>query len=299
VSTGAVTILLPVKHYRPDYLAKALRSVDAQHHRECRVVIIVEPGADAGVREVAGGSGLPPIELVVNEGRGLPGAINTGMRNSRTPFVALLFADDMLAGGAVATLNDYIARYPDVDFFHSSRVIIDEDDRAISSVYPSRETFELAEFPWGSPVKHLLCWRRDKGLEIGGVDESLNSIGADDYDFPWTMVERGAMFKAIGECLYRYRNHCEHYRLTTHVPLSVHRREIARILKKHGVGWLLRRLIIAARRLSGSLGAQCLYRSPLDLWIKELQGRDVRGRWRQVDYRRGSRQRGGGGGARG
>ena len=295
---GAVTVLLPVKHYRPDYLGKALRSVDARHGRECRVLMIVEGPVNAGVREVAGGPGLPPTELVVNEGRGLPGAINTGMRRSRTPFVTLLFADDMLADGAVATLNDYIARYPDVDFFHSSRVIIDEHDRTISPVYSSRETFEIGEFPWGSPVKHLLCWRRDKGLEIGGIDESLNSIGADDYDFPWTMVERGARFKAIGECLYRYRNHCEHYRLTTHVPLSVHRSEIDRILKKHGVGWALRRLIIARRRWSGSLGGQCLFRSPLDLWITERRGRDGRARWRQVDYRRQSRPRGGPGHAR-
>ena len=284
--TGAVTVLLPVKHHRPDYLVKALRSVDARPGCTPGVVVIVESGADGAVREVTRGSGLPAVELVVNEGRGLPGAINTGMRKSSTPFLTLLFADDMLANGAVATLNAYIERYPTVDFFHSSRVVIDERDRAISPVYPSREIFEVAEFPWGSPVKHLLCWRRDKGLAIGGIDESLNSIGADDYDFPWTMAERGATFKAIGECLYRYRNHCEHYRLTTHVPLSVHRREIDRILKKHGVGWLRRRLIIARRRASGSLGAQCLYRSPLDLWIDERRGRDGRRRWKQVDYRR-------------
>jgi GT2 family glycosyltransferase len=299
VTTEAVTILLPVKQHRPDYLAKALRSIDGSHRRDCRVLTIVEAGADVGVREVAAGAGLPPIDVVSNEGRGLPGAINTGMRHSQTPFVALLFADDMLGDRAVVTLNDYIARYPDVDFFHSSRVVVDEDDREISPVYRSRETFELSEFPWGSPVKHLLCWRRDKGLEIGGLDESLNSIGADDYDFPWTMAERGTRFKAIEECLYRYRNHCEHYRLTTHVPLSVHRSENDRILRKHGVGWLLRRLIIARRRWSGSLGAQCLYRSPLDLWLTERRGRDARRRWRQVDYRQARRGRGGTGSARG
>ena len=289
--TGAVTVLLPVKHHRPDYLAKALHSVDTQPGRESPVVVIVEPGADGAVHDVARGCGLPSVEVVVNEGRGLPGAINTGMRKSPTPFLTLLFADDMLANGAVATLNAYIARYPNVDFFHSSRVVMDERDRAISPVYPSRETFDVAEFPWGSPVKHLLCWRRDKGLAVGGIDESLNSIGADDYDFPWTMAERGATFKAIGECLYRYRNHCEHYRLTTHVPLSVHRKEVDRILKKHGVGWLRRRLIIARRRASGSLGGQCLYRSPLDLWVDERRGRDGRRRWKQVDYQRRGRRR--------
>jgi hypothetical protein len=236
---------------------------------------------------------------VTNEGCGLPGAINTGMRHSRTGFVTLLFADDMLAPETVGTLTDYIARYPDVDFFHSSRVVIDADDRIVSPVYPSRETFTLDAFPWGSPVKHLLCWRRTMGLAVGGLDESLNSIGTDDYDFPWTMAERGARFKAIAQCLYRYRNHCEHYRLTTHVPRSVHRREVARILRKHGVSWVRRRLIIARSCWAGTLGGQCLYRSPFDRWLKAWRGIDAERQWRQVDYHARARRRSGDGPARG
>lgn len=285
MTEAPVTILLPVKNYRCDYLVKAVGSIRGQQCPEWRLVVIVERGAEEDVWKVVGKPDGARIELIINEGRGLPGAINTGMRWGRTPFVALVFADDMLATEAVGTLTDHIVRYPDVDFFHSSRVILDADDRPISGVYPSQEAFALEDFPWGSPVKHLLCWRRDRALAIGGLDESLNSIGVDDYDFPWMMAERGARFRAIGECLYLYRNHCEHYRLTTHVPLSVHKQEIARILRKHGVGAVMRALIIARRRWNGSLGGQCLYRSSLDRWIKERRGFDARQHWRQVDYR--------------
>ena len=90
-------------------------------------------------------------------------------------------------------------------------------------------------------MRNLLCWRRQKGLSVGGLDESLNSVGPDDYDFPWTMAERGARFRAVYECLYYYRDHRRGYRLTTHLPRRVQRREEDRIQRKHGVSWLERR----------------------------------------------------------
>jgi hypothetical protein len=102
------------------------------------------------------------------------------------------------------------------------------------------------------------------------MDESLNSVGPDDFDFPWTMAERGAVFHAVPDCLYLYREHRSCYRLTTHLPRSVQSRELRRILRKHGIGWLdATRAAAAARR--GYL-RQCLYRSPLDRWLKRRFG---------------------------
>jgi len=102
----------------------------------------------------------------------------------------------------------------------------------------------------------------------------LNSVGPDDYDFPWSMAEAGAVFKAVTECLYLYREHRDCYRLTTHLPLSVHKREIERIMRKHGASRsdIRKRVAIAKRTYL----RQCLYRSRLDGWIKEILGFDAR-----------------------
>ena len=181
------------------------------------------------------------------------------MRAATSPFVALLLGDDLWAPEAVAVLTAAIRTHPDTDFFHSSRRVIDEQDRPLSSVHRSRAEFALTDFVAGSPVKHLLCWRRAKGLAVGGLDESLNSVGPDDYDFPWTMAEHGARFIAIEACLYIYRDHRDGFRLTTHLTLPHHLRELDRILAKHGVDSAERaRRLAAARR--GFL-RQCLYRS--------------------------------------
>jgi glycosyltransferase involved in cell wall biosynthesis len=282
----AITVLMPVHSYHEKFLVRAVESIIRQTSPLWRLLVIVEEETGGGVLRVMGRMVEDSrIQMVINRGRKLAGAINTGMRCAETDLVAILLGDDMWAREAVSVLLDNAHRYPDVDFFHSSRIVIDENDNAISSVLYSRERFELRDFVHGSPVKHLLCWRRKKALAVGGLDESLNSVGPDDYDFPWTMADNGATFKGIRECLYYYRNHCSTYRLTTHIPLSVHKQEVRRILKKHGVGFLERMRIVRMKRRRASLGAQCIYRSSIDKWIKGMLGYDARKDWKRPVYR--------------
>ena len=286
MNRAGLTILMPLKNYHSVFLRKALESVLNQSCPHWRLLTIVEKRDLEHFRKLLEvESADPRIEIITNEGRKLAGALNTGMKYARTNFVAILLGDDMWARVAVSVLLNHVTQYPQVDFFHSSRIVIDESDTAISEVFQSRQRFESGDFVHGSPVKHLLCWRKKKALAIGGLDESLNSVGPDDYDFPWTMADNGATFMGIKECLYYYRNHCSTYRLTTHIPLSVHKREVRRILKKHGIGWVERRRIVRIKHSRGSLGAQCLYRSSLDKWIKGILAYDARKDWKQQVYR--------------
>jgi hypothetical protein len=158
------------------------------------------------------------------------------MREAETEFVCIFHSDDLLDEKAIETLKDYIQRYPDVDFFHSSRRCIDTQGKVRSEIFHSIKEFTIDFFKKkGSPVKHLLCWRRKKGIEIGGMDEDLTLHGCDDYDFPWRMAEAGCVFKAVDECLYNYRVHHEFSRLTTEVPLESQIEILRKIFKKHKV----------------------------------------------------------------
>ena len=275
-----VTFLMPLKYYREDFLRQALQSLLRQTCPQWRLLIVVEPCDHATFVNLLDEELRDPrIELALMSGRPFTGSINTGMRRARTEFVALFFADDLLADETVRVLSDSILTHPEVDFFYSSRQAIDEDGRPLGSVRLSREHFCLDDFKWGSPIKHLMCWRRELGLAVGGIDESL-SKAPDDYDFPWTMAERGAVFKAVGECLYFIRDHCAYYRRTTHIPLSVVKRGIRRILQKHGIGFLTRYVIVTKRRRV-SLGEQCIYRNAFDRWLKKLLRLDPRRSWRR------------------
>lgn len=282
MSGARLTALMPVRAYHPPYLRAALDSLRDQSSPDWELLVVAErEDLDALGAALADDLRDPRIELIANEGRRLAGAFNTGMRRARTEFVAILLGDDMWAADAVAVLGEALRAHPEADFLHSSRRIVDEDGRAISSVHRVRETFSLAEFArGGSPVKHLLCWRRTTALALGGMDETLNSVGPDDFDFPWSMAEAGARFHAIPECLYLYRDHRKCYRLTTHLPASVHSRELWRILRKHRHGrWAALRFVVTARR---TYLRQCLYRSPLEQQIRERLRLGPRRAWRDT-----------------
>jgi glycosyltransferase involved in cell wall biosynthesis len=260
-SPDALTILMPVKDPHPEFLADALTSVVEQSSPRWRLLIVVEPSdLDRFDVELARWTTDARVQVIANDGVRLAGAINTGMRQAETEFVALLLGDDLWYPDAVAVLEEHIARHPDVDFFHSGRRII--HDGRISDVYPAKKNVTLDDFLVGAPVKHLLCWRRSKGLAVGGLDERSRSVGPDDFDFPWTMAEQGATFHAVDACLYGYRDHRDGVRLTTHLPRTVHIKELRRVYRKHGLNPRQTRERI--NRARGAYLRQCLYQSKLD-----------------------------------
>jgi glycosyltransferase involved in cell wall biosynthesis len=278
IELTVVTALMPIKAFDPQYLADALDSLLNQSSPCWRLLVIAEPSDRARVeRALETWLGDARIMLITNEGARLAGAINTGMRRASSEFVSLIFADDLWAPQTVEVLARRIEASPGTDFFHSSRRIIDDDARPISSVHVAQRRVTLADFVVGTPVKHLLCWRRALALAIGGLDEGSKSVGPDDLDFPWTMAEHGAMFEAIQDCLYIYRDHRRTERLTTHLSRRIHTRELRRILVKHGLSRAeVRRRVADARR---SYLRQCLYGSALE---RELRRRT---RWTTTAWR--------------
>jgi glycosyltransferase involved in cell wall biosynthesis len=230
-----VTVLLPCKVVKPEFLKDALDSVIGQTAPDWLLIAIIDRDSPDSVKAVISRYLADPrVRMVVNEGRFLAGALNTGMRHAETEFICILLGDDRLDADAISTLKKNIRENPGVDFFHSSRAHIDSAGKIRGDIMPSKPGFALDYFKTnGSPVKHLLCWRRLKGLDVGGMNEETGFHGPDDYDFPWTMAEAGCSFKAIPECLYYYRIHHETYRLTTDIPLHMQVEALRKIFKRH------------------------------------------------------------------
>jgi GT2 family glycosyltransferase len=274
----AITALMPVRAHHPPYLEAAIGSLRAQTCERWRLLVVVEP-ADLGSfqRTLRDQLADPRVGLIANRGRKLAGAFNTGMRGAETEFTAILLGDDMWTPDAVDVLDRYADAHPEADFFHSSRRSVDEFGRSIGEIHPARPNVRPEDFVTSAPVKHLLCWRRDRALAFGGMDESLNSVGPDDFDFPWTMAEHGARFVAVPECLYLYRDHRDCFRLTTHLPRRTHERELRRIMRKHRVSEaVIRARLNEARR---TYLRQCLYTTSFDAWVKRRLRARARTGW--------------------
>lgn len=275
-----ITIFVPLKHFHEPHLRQCMASVYAQTRSDWEMVIVVDRENDGLFKRVLGEVLADPrVRLVHREGQRLAGSYNTAMRASRTEFVGALFGDDMWDPRAVEVLGARIRAHPEVDFFHTGRYFIDGSGTRLSGDYPARADVTLVDFQAGSPVKHLMCWRARRALEMGGVDESLINFASDDYDFPWSMMEHGAVFHGIPDALYVLRDHRDGVRLTTHVPRNEQAAQLRRILEKHGTPpALVRRRVREARR---TYLRQSLFRNPLHRWFRERFGYDARRGWRE------------------
>jgi glycosyltransferase involved in cell wall biosynthesis len=277
-----VTILMPFKDPSLAFFREALNSVLSQSSTLWNLIVIYDLDKNTGamnIIEELSHSKDDRISVLQNESNLLTGALNTGMRHANTPYVCSLLCDDLLDKNAIEVLCENIKRFTDIDFFHSSRMYIDERGKPISSVYRARDKFDLSDFENTGPVKHLLCWKRASAIAIGGMDESLGLHGADDYDFPWCMAEAGYSFKAIPECLYYYRDHRAHYRLTTHVPLETQIEELTRIWRKHGL--TEKEIEEQIKIRTSAYLKQALYLDDQDKKKKESENYDIRRGWRE------------------
>lgn len=275
-----ITVFMPVTHYHRRYLEQAVECVFRQTRTDWRLLIVVDEDRQPHFRDLLRDALADDrVRLIPNQGRLLAGAYNSAMRAAETSFMAVLLGDDLWTPDAVEVLGRAIRENERADFFYSGRCYIDGANKRLSSDYLPDKPVTAEGFATGSPVKHLFCWQVSTGLACGGVDESLNNFASDDYDFPWTMLDHGAVFQPIHRVLYMCRDHRDGYRLTTHVPRSVQRRELRRILEKHGVAPALVRQRV--REDSRDYLRQSLFRNSLHRWLLERLGFDATRGWRE------------------
>jgi glycosyltransferase involved in cell wall biosynthesis len=276
-----VSVLMPCRNVEPSYFRQALDSVREQTSPRWRLCIAIDAADDGSTAALLSQPDAwrdDRLSVVRSAAPRVTGTLNAGLRHVHTPYVAILHADDLLDARAIEVLERAIGRYPDVDYFHSSRTYIDDDGLRLRA-REAREWKALEEFKRWGPVKSLHCFKVQAALAIGGMDEALGPHAADDYDFSWCMAEAGFRFKAIPEYLYAVRDHRRHFRLTTHVPLDTQVAELVKILKKHRL--TDEEIEAEVRRRTAGYMRQALFLNEADRLEKERNGYDIRNGWRE------------------
>ena len=151
MSTPLVTVVVPL-YQTERYIAEALTSVLAQTFRDFEVLVIDNGSADNGP-QIARNTGDPRVRVVHQINRGLAGARNTGIREARGAYIALLDADDRWHPEKLARHVALLDARPDVGLSYSaSRLIGDDGDDLGMVQWPSRPTTRAEDVLTRNPV---------------------------------------------------------------------------------------------------------------------------------------------------
>ena len=120
-----VSVVMPV-YNTAKYVQSAVDSVLLQSYRDFELLIIDDAGADNSI-ELCREYTDPRIRIISQENRGLAGARNTGIRNARGKYIALLDSDDLWEPEKLEHHVAYLDSNPDVGVCYASSLMIEED----------------------------------------------------------------------------------------------------------------------------------------------------------------------------
>lgn len=125
----AFSVVVPLYNTQA-YIAEALDSVLAQTFADFEIVVVNDASTDNGPAIVEDyRSRDPRIRIVTQENRGLAGARNTGIREARGRYIALLDADDAFAPEKLQNHFEHLECKPDIGVSYAASEFMDENSR--------------------------------------------------------------------------------------------------------------------------------------------------------------------------
>jgi glycosyltransferase involved in cell wall biosynthesis len=188
----AISVIVPT-HNRPHLLARALESIGNQTYNDYEIIVVQDGGESvAEVVSKARSNGLPVRLFIHSESKGLSGARNTALRNSRGKWIAYLDDDNLFLPGHLQTLLQKLEE-KDAQIAYTRSYTVSEAFEGGHWVEKSRNIYQSGIFETDSflktnitPVLNVMharfCWE-----VVGEFDESLPLL--EDWDY-WIRLSR-------------------------------------------------------------------------------------------------------------
>ena len=207
--TPQVTVLMAV-YNGAAYLREAVDSILAQTFGDLELLVVDDGSGDA-TGEILASYGDSRLRVIRNDtNRGLPAALNIGLRAARAPLVARLDADDRSHPSRLERQVRFLESHPEVALLGTEYRVIDERGLPVQRrVWPVCATAVGIRWQglFGNPFAHSsVMFRRSVIVdELGGYDERMPA-GVEDYDL-WSRLRRKHVAMNLLEPLIDFRAH--------------------------------------------------------------------------------------------
>lgn len=203
-----VTIAIPVNN-GADYLGEAIDSALAQTYPNVEIVVVNDGSEDDGATDAVARRFGDRIRYIVQENRGVSGALNTALRQMKGEVFTWLSHDDLFEPQKTARQvelhqragsRDDVALFSDFRWIGADGAVLGEECAAHAALVSN----PMLAFYDGRINGCTLFAPRDLMVSIGGFDESLRYV--QDYHAWRALVGRAALVH-LPELLVRIRAH--------------------------------------------------------------------------------------------
>ncbi len=210
-----VSVIIPL-YQTEAYIGAALASVLAQTFTDYEVIVVDDGSKDRGP-DIARSTSDARVRLVTQQNRGLAGARNTGIRNAKGEYIALLDADDIWDARKLSLHVAHLDSDPTIDVSFSASRLIDGEGNDVGLIQsPLTHSFEARDFFCRNPIGNgsVPVLRRTALDRIAFMDANLgrecwfNETFRQSEDIECWMrlrVLAGCKFGYVSEPLTKYR----------------------------------------------------------------------------------------------
>ncbi len=201
-----VTVLMPVRNGER-YLQAALASILTQTLRNFELIVCDDGSTDATPHLLAYHAERDDrIRILTLPRLGLVAALNHGLRQARTSWVARMDADDVAWPRRLTVQMAAARAHPDAGAIGSAWRVIDPAGRPRRIVQPPVDPRAIAAalLQYNCLAHPTMLLRRDAVAAVGGYRAAFRYV--EDYDLWLRMSERYPLY-AVAEPLLDYREH--------------------------------------------------------------------------------------------
>jgi len=200
-----ISIILPVRNPRQDWLQAAVQSVREQTYGDWQLCVCDDGSSEPWVQEYFCPLASADRRIVFTRSPkqlGISGASNRAGESAEGEYVGFLDQDDVLAPEALYCFAEALQEEP-ADLLYSDEDYLTGDGRRVQPIF--KPAFSPDLLRCCMYMGHFLVVRKEKLREIGGLRNSYD--GSQDYDLALRMTERSASVRHIPRVLYHWRRH--------------------------------------------------------------------------------------------